>query len=247
MQKGSTIIFTLSVCLGIFYLTGCQNNPATPWQEELSSCQQENKYTVILVADSKSEEAESIEEILDETAAEHTDQMKLLKVDYQKEKDSIFNRFKLQKFNELPATLIIAPNGALINIFGKKVDKASIERSFISSQEADLILSLQKGQVVFLCLFDNDTSELDGVRSELSAIETYFKGMATVMYVDIGTSEEASLIEKLPDFNPITVLTLVPPGQIVSKLEGAQITRQNMLQTLLSACGAGGCGPSGCN
>ena len=178
MRKRNTIINALSICLVLFYWTGCQTNQAS-WVDVLAACKQENKYTILFVDDGKNDEAKSIGEILDETAHEHSDRVKVVRVNYEKEKDSILGRFKLQRFKGLPATLIVAPNGALIGLFGKEIDEAAIERSFVSPKEADLILSLQEGQAVFLCLYDNETGELDSVKSELNSIETYFKTKLT--------------------------------------------------------------------
>lgn len=246
MLKRNVIAKTLTFCFVLFCLTSCQNNPVTPWQEELIASQQDNKYTIILVDDGKSGLGKSAGEILDQFVLEHSDQVNVIKIDYEKEKDAILSHFKMKGFKELPATLIVAPNGALTGVFGQKIDKVSIENSLLSPKEADLVLSMQKGQAVFLCLYDNKSNSLDSVKTELSAIEKYFQGMASVMYIDISNDKEASLVKKLPNFNPITVLAIIPPGQIISKFEGAQIKQQNMLQAFLSACGSGGCGPSGC-
>jgi len=247
VRNKNIIVYTLFVCFLLFCWTGCQNNPVTPWQEELSASQQNNKYTIIFVDNGKSDLGKPAEEILDQFVLEHSDQVNVIKIDYEKEKDTVLGRFKMEEFKELPAAMVVAPNGALTGVFSQKIDMVALNKALVYSTEADLILSIQNGLAVFLCLYEDESDDLDEVKTELNAIDTYFKGMATVMYVDINNDRETPFLEKLPEFNPITVLTVVPPGQIVSQFESTQITMQNMLQALLSACGSGGCGPSGCN
>lgn len=244
MRKRNVFIGFLFTGLAILYLIGCQKKSDLAWQEKLGECQRANKYAILFLANGRTEQAKAMSEILDAIARGHAEHVRVVDVNYEKEKESLLSRFKPLRSVELPAALIIAPNGAVTGLFAKQMDQASIENSLVSEKEADLILSLQKGQVVFLCLYDHETSELDNVRLELNGIETYFKGMATVMYVDIAAAEEAPFLKKLPDFKPIAVLTIVPPGQIIGKYEGDQIKQQTMLTALLSACGSG-CG-SGC-
>ena len=122
------------------------------------------------------------------------------------------------------------------------------EQSLVSTAEADLVLSLQKGQVVFLCLYKGQSDELEKVKMELGAIEKLFNGIGVTRYLNINETSEKSFIKKLPPFESdlTTVFTVVPPGRIISKFEGNQIDRRNLIVAFQSACGAGcgsGCGP----
>ena len=126
------------------------------------------------------------------------------------------------------------------------------EQSLVSAAEADLILTLQKGCVVFLCLYKNQSDELEKVKTELGAIEKLFKGVVVIRYLDTNDTSASPFVKKLPSFNSdlTTVFTVVPPGRIISRFEGSQINRRNLLAAFQAACGSGcspsGCSPSGC-
>jgi hypothetical protein len=45
--------------------------------------------------------------------------------------------------------------------------------------------------------------------------------------------------------NETAVFIIIPSGQAVAKLAGADIAKTNLMRALVSSCGGGGCG-SGC-
>jgi len=143
--------------------------------------------------------------------------------------------------------LVVAPNAAITGIFGTDINQEQAEQSLVSSVEADLIRSVQKGNVVFLCLHNGKSSNLEKVKAELGAIETLFKGAGVALYLNTKDTSVSPFIKKLPSFatDSTTVFTVVPPGRIISRFEGQQVTRANLLAAFQSACGSG-CGPGGC-
>ncbi len=122
-------------------------------------------------------------------------------------------------------------------------NEQKLEQSLVSPEEADLFLSLQQGKAVFLCFYKQQSKELEGVKSELGAIEKFFKGRVVAQYHNVGDVSDSSLLKKLPPFNreSVTVLTLLPPGQLKSKLEGDEIKRVNLLKAFQGGC----CPPGG--
>lgn len=216
------------------------------WQDKLNKCSQEQKFTFLFVDKGETSDGQAIRQMLQNVVDGHPGKVIIAEADFSKEKASLEGYFKI-KLKELPVVFVIAPNGAITGIFDKKITKEMTEQSLVSDVEADLLLSLQKGQVVFLCLYKNQSDELEKVKAELGAIEKLFKGVGVARYLNTNDTSVSPLAKKLPPFNSdlTTVFMVVPPGRIISRFEGSQISRPNLLTAFQSACGSG-CSPSGC-
>lgn len=216
------------------------------WQDKLNKCSEEQKFAFLFADKGKTSEGQVIREMLQKVADRHPGKVIIAKVDFSKEKTSLERYFKI-KLKESPVVFVIAPNGAVTGIFDKRINEQMAEQSLVSAAEADLLLSLQKGQVVFLCLYKNQSDELEKVKTELGVIEKLFKGVGVARYLSTSDEAVSSFVKKLPSFNSdlTTVFTVVPPGRIISRFEGSQISRRNLLAAFQSACGSG-CSPSGC-
>ena len=67
-----------------------------------------------------------------------------------------------------------------------------------------------------------------------------------MIYANIDDKKEEKLMEKFKmSSGKTTVFIVVPPGRAAAKLEGADITKANLMRTLMASCGSG-CKPSGC-
>ena len=235
----ATCIWAL-ICIQ-FFLASCSSDASTVWQEKLKKCSQENKFTCLLVSSGKISEDKIMREALQKFTGKRHDKTAIIEVDFKKEQKNLEKFFKV-KLKEPPVALVIAPNGAVTGDFDKDISEKKLEQSLVSPEEADLFLPLQQGKAVFLCFYKQQSKELARVKSELGAIEKFFKGWVVAQYHNLSDVSGAALLKKLPPFNhdAVTVLTLLPPGQLKSKLEGNQIKRVNLLKAF-----QGGCCPSG--
>jgi len=176
-----------------------------------------------------------------------SDRFEIIEVNYNKEKDSLLKFLNANLIDKFPIIISIAPNGAITKMFEQKCNSDELREAVVTEKQSEMLLSLQKGNAVFLCVYKGQPDKMTTVKSELKTIETNFKGFASVHYLDRSDSKETSFIKDLPPINSdIAVLTIVPPGSITGKLEGEQINVKNLMQALQSSCGSGGCGNGGC-
>lgn len=113
-------------------------------------------------------------------------------------------------------------------------------------KELEVAWHLRQGLVVFLCFHDSTEPNLDKIKADIGSVAANFKGAIETVYVSGDDKKEDQLREKfkiLP--NETAVFIITPQGKAVAKLEGADITKTNLMRTLISSCGGGGCG-SGC-
>jgi len=216
------------------------------WHENLNKLSQQNKFAFLFIDKGESSEGQALRTVFQNVAGKHANKVDLIEVDFTKDQQGL-EKFYNIAFQKLPAVLVVAPNGAITGGFGTGVSQEQAEQSLVSSVEAGLIRSVQKGNVVFLCLHNGQSDNLEKVKAELGAIETLFKGAGVALYLNTNDTSVLPFTKKLPPFSTdsTTVFTVVPPGRIISRFEGQQITRANLLQAFQSSCGAG-CGPSGC-
>lgn len=113
-------------------------------------------------------------------------------------------------------------------------------------KETEVLDNLAQRRVVFLCFYNESDTSLLSVRAEINSVVSNFKGAVTSVYVSGSDKAEDKLRAKFDTLPEQTaVFIVVPPGRAVAKIEGKDITRQNLMRALYSSCGGGGCG-SGC-
>ena len=109
------------------------------------------------------------------------------------------------------------------------------------SQETGITDAFKKGQTVFLCFSSNDSDPaLAKVKSELNGVDTYYKGAVAIFYIKNSDAQGKPLFAnlKLSDQN-VVVYTLTSPDKVISRLEGKEITKTNLLRQLMTSCGSG--------
>lgn len=121
----------------------------------------------------------------------------------------------------------------VINIFSPVISSATEK-----SPEEEITHSLEKGQLVLLCFSPDDNDPfLKTVKSEIKGIEVFFKGAVSVFYMNNKDAKGKKLLENLPlSDKKVVVYTIVPDGRVVSRLEGDQITKKNLLMPFMSSC-----------
>jgi len=113
-------------------------------------------------------------------------------------------------------------------------------------KEAEVIKYLRQGLVVFLCFHDAKDPNLDKIKADIRDVAYNFIGSVEAVYVSGDDKKEDSLRGKFKiQPNETAVFIVVPPGRGVAKLAGADITKTNLMKTLVSSCGGGGCGSGG--
>lgn len=113
-------------------------------------------------------------------------------------------------------------------------------------KEAEVVKYLRKGLVVFLCFHNSAELNLDKIKVDIRDVANNFIGSVESVYVSGDDKKEDNLRNKFKiQPNETAVFIILPSGKAVAKLTGSDITKTNLMKTLVSSCGGGGCG-SGC-
>ena len=166
-----------------------------------------------------------------------------VKLDDPKERDLVsFFRIK-----DDPTVLVVAPNGAITGYYSGIASMEALRDSLVSSKETEIVKNVQEGRVVFLCFHKDVELNIDAIKSDINAVADNFKGAVNVIYANSAGKEDKNLTDKMQvsSAHP-TVFIIAPPGRAVAKLEGLDITKEKLMKALVTTCGGGGCGPSGC-
>jgi thioredoxin-related protein len=245
IKRWFLIVFVILFSFLSLYASNAEVNIKTPAWQKVGALGKEGSYTFLFFGDAKTEEGKRIYAILGEIKQELSDKkadIVNVRPDDSKEEE-LKSFFRIQ---ESPVVLVIAPNGAVTGYFPQTVDKKMLIESLVSLKEAEIIKNLQEQCVVFLCFYKDREPNLAMVKTNLKAVADNFRGAVSVIYASSDDQEEEKIREKFKiSSGTTTVFIVVPPGKAVAKLEGADITKENLMRTLLSACGGGSCG-SGC-
>ncbi|MBU2527936.1 hypothetical protein KKF70_00915 [bacterium] len=246
-------IFTFASSAGI--------NIKTPAWRKVGELGKEKNYIFVFCGDVKTKKGKKMMAVLEKTKKELSGRKKKSKKGKQKriskkiaivevKMDDPKERELIGSFNirENPTVLVVAPNGAATGYFPGTVDKNNLVESLVSLKEAELIKNLQDGCVVFLCFHGNKEPDFTAIKTDLKSVADNFKGTVNVVYANSDDKNEEKLREnfKMSSESETTVFIVIPPGRTAAKLEGDEINKANLMRTLLSSCGSGGCAPSSC-
>lgn len=150
----------------------------------------------------------------------------------------------------LPLTLVMAPNGAIVQAFTKPVDEKTLSGAFVSGKVAEVVKALQSRKLVALCLQGAGTKHNTESRQAAQQFvgDSSLGGQAVLLTAD--PSKEPDLLKRCGiQSTPTesTIVMLLPPGQLAASVAGST-TKDALLaklQAALASCGSG-CGPSGC-
>lgn len=166
---------------------------------------------------------------------------------------AVVNKFNL-KDAPTPMVLAIAPNGAITGSFVTNFTAQQILGAFASPSMENLLVSLQRGKLVVLCIQNGKTrSNVDAMRGvQEFAHDQRFANFVQVLKLDPSQPAELPFLAKLGITYPIAeaeTLLIAPPGSLIGNFKGATDKNQ-LIATLTKAtsggCGAGGCGAGGC-
>ncbi|MBF0494359.1 MAG: hypothetical protein HQL28_04430 [Candidatus Omnitrophica bacterium] len=123
---------------------------------------------------------------------------------------------------------------------------AGAENASLTPKEKEVSGYLGAGSVVFLCFYKPADPALGGIKSTIAQVAANFKGTVGTVSVSSEDKQENILREKYkirPD--ETAVLVVSPSGKAPAKLSGMNITKTNLMKTIVSPCGGGTC-CSGC-
>ena len=224
--------------------------PASPAERALDRARKDGKYAFLLFYRPKDRGDAKMRDVFDRAQTRLTKKAAFVPVDVGAEGESrLIEQYAVSKA-PLPLTLVMAPNGAVVNAFPKAVDEKTLADAFVSPKVAEVSKALQDRKLVTLCLQNARTKHNAESRQAAQQFvgDSRLGGQALLVTAD--PSKEPGLLKRcgirsIPTES--TIVMLLPPGQLVASVTGST-TKDALLaklQAALAACGSG-CGPSGC-
>ena len=128
---------------------------------------------------------------------------------------------------------------SLVVVFSAFVAVAQTDTQ--TPKESEVTFNLKLGSAIFLCFHDSAEANLDKIKADIGSVAANFKGAIAAVYVSGNDKKEDSLRGKFKvQPNETVVFVIMPSGNTVAKLAGADITKANLMKPLVSSCGSGG-------
>jgi hypothetical protein len=142
-----------------------------------------------------------------------------------------------------PVTLVMAPNGAIVDGFAEQVSPDALKNAFVSPKMAEVIKAIQDKYVIYLYIANPGMTYYTENLATIQTVMTKdLKGSLRIITVDPADKGEASLLEQCKVSIPVMEpnLLIVNSGYIVGNMTG-KIDRQALATATLSGCSGSGC------
>lgn len=120
----------------------------------------------------------------------------------------------------MPATVAVAPNGALTGVFPSKVSEEQINAAFVTRSMAECMKALQAGKLVILCAVAQPALPFPQGVVDFQH-DPQFRERTVVIPLPVSDPQEADLVRDLQvnPQNPAapTTVFMAPPGVLVGK------------------------------
>lgn len=220
----------------------------------LKLAQQSDRYLYVFLTKSKDQSTARMREVFQEYlegVKHHADGVEV-SVTATSEKGFI----DLYGLNRAPMPLVLAfaPNGAVTGGFPTDFTADDLASGMVGPVTADCIKSLQDGQLVVLCIQNDNTTDNVAARTgaEEFANDPKYRATTRVVVLDPANEAESSFLAEL-DISPATstavTVLLAPPGSPIAKFAGATSKAalvKAVSKASSSCCPGGSCGPNGC-
>lgn len=241
------LAITLAAIFALTLLSGCSKDSKSSWQMKIDKNATGNKYTLLFIDNGSSADTADLKSNMKELSEKMSDQFVLVEVNYTKNEAEILKYLNTSGIAEFPLALSIAPSGLICGGFTKQCTEAELKETIVSGKEEDIMLSMQKGLISLLCIYNGESEKFIDVKKSLDSIETNYNGVIVAHYLDATKDTDKEFISKLPEVTGnITVMITVPPGNILAMLKDDEITLTSLLSTIQSTCSSGSCGTGGC-
>ncbi len=224
-------------------------------QAAMKKASDAQKYLYLFIAGNDSEETATARRAVEAAVAKLADKADAAFIN----KDSAAEKGIIEKLRlagaPMPIVLAMAPNGAITGAyFAEKLKDPQLQDSIAGAGEQQCMKALQENKLVFLCVQNDATKSNDAAMQGVNEFkaDARFSEVTEIVKVNPASAPDQGLLAKLkvdPAVTEATTVFVVPPGSLVSKVEGA--TSKDALVSALTAatsggCGGGKCGPGAC-
>lgn len=204
-------------------------------QHTLAAAAQQDQHTYLLFYRGNDAETQGMHRIVQSTAAERTDAVMLaIRIDDASEQ-SLIDRFDATR-TPLPATVVLAPNGAITSLFPQRVTPQQLQAAIVSDAQAECLKALQEQKIVLLC------AQPEGIESVPAGVQQFqadahFASRTQVVTVQANDPAEAKFLNqlKMPTNQPTSVVAFMAPPGVMLGIYNANVTHSMLAQKLAAA------------
>ncbi|HNY13617.1 MAG TPA: hypothetical protein PKK26_18680 [Candidatus Wallbacteria bacterium] len=167
-----------------------------------------------------------------------------------KESEAV-SKYGLDRGAPMPLALVVAPNGAVVGGFNSDTPDSDYSKAIVSDLAMNIMKTVQERKIALVMLQNKQTkfNEESKKAANDSMSDPKIGSLMTTIEADPDKIENQEFLKQCKIEGKVleaTVVVVVPPAAIAGVLKG-NITKDNILSTLVSSCGSGGgCGPGGC-
>lgn len=246
--SGILVVYPLMVLM-VFGITSCSKMPektrvdSISPEEAISRSQKEGRYVILFFYEEGSAMSKKMAGVIEKAKSIWTDKAGFVDIGVNAPVSmALIKRYGIRKY---PATLVVAPNGAVTAGFSGITDLKSLKTGFVSPKMAEVIKAIQGEQTIFLSVQNDKIQYSKEALAACNEAASLLEGIARVIEVDPEDKEESELMKEAGIKTPVTkavTLVISPRGTIVDRFNG-QVTKRSILDSFQKVLAkSGGCG-----
>jgi hypothetical protein len=204
-------------------------------QKVLADAARQDQHAFVLFYRGDDAATQSMHRTVQSTLAERPDAVILpVRLDDAAE-SALVERFDATR-TPMPATVVLAPNGAITSVFPQRVAPQQLTASIVPPSQAACLKALQEQKIVLLCVQPEGSDEIPAGVRQFEA-DPHFKDRTTVVTVTATDPAEAKFLQQLAmrtDQPSCLVAFMAPPGVMLGRYNN-KVTADILARKLASS------------
>lgn len=204
-------------------------------QQAVQTAAEQNQFAFILFYRSNDAATQAMHQVLQSTLSNRQDATIVPVQIGSTGERALVDRFDASR-TPMPATVALAPNGAVCSVFPQRVSAGQLTASIVSVGQMTCLKALQDQKIVLLCAHPEGSTTLpEGVRQFQA--DDLFKNRTEVVSVQANDPAEAKFLQQLKvrtdQTTPVTAF-MAPPGVMLG-IYNSNVTLDILAQKLAAA------------
>ena len=251
------------LCAAILFTLGCSakaDEPKTPSspaanvsevatqsavEAAIQTASVEGKYTFLVFYQQDDSASDSMKQVAAQAQQELAEKANVVYVDSSDQgKQALMAEIGIDQSN-VPITIVVAPNGAILSGFPKEVTIEDLRDAFVSPQMADIEKTMQDGKLVFLYIANPGMKYYAENLTIIQATAARdYPDSSRIIEVDPENAGQADVVKACKIKTPVSVtdLLILNGGYIVGELPG-KLDQETLVSTITKGCSGGSCCP----
>jgi hypothetical protein len=204
-------------------------------QKVLDAAARQDQHTFVLFYRGDDAATQNMHRTVQSTLAERSDAVILpVRLDDAAE-TALIERFDATR-TPTPATVVLAPNGAITSVFPQRVAPQQLTASIVPPSQAACLKALQEQKIVLLCVQPAGSDEIPAGVRQFEA-DPHFKDRTAVVTVTATDPAEAKFLQQLAmrtDQPSCLVAFMAPPGVMLGRYNN-KVTADILARKLASS------------